>query len=122
LPAKFTTTCTLGPWGAEIDPRVKEMSERLSLSIFTIEADRNPIFAVQCRKHSEAEVILTDGALLAQMNLVRSGGKPLCDDFSVFRVRLARENERDLYFQNTSSLLSSNGLPAVLLVKLDSSS
>lgn len=98
------------------------MSETLSLSIFTIEADRNPVFAVQCRKYSEAEAILTDGVLLAQVSLAQSGGKPICDDFSIFRVRLARKNERTLYFQGDSSLLSSNGLLAVLLVKLDGSS
>ncbi len=95
------------------------MSETLSLSTFTIEADRNPVFAVQCKKHSEAEAILADGALLAQLNLVRSGGKPVCDDFSIFRVRLARENERILYFQGNSSLVSSDGLLAVLLVESD---
>jgi hypothetical protein len=98
------------------------MSETLSLSTFTIEADRNPVFAVQCKKHFEAEAILADGALLAQLNLVRSGGKPICDDFSIFRVRLARESERVLYFKGDSSLLSSTGLLAVLLVKLDGSS
>jgi hypothetical protein len=36
---------------------------------------------------------------------------------TIFRVRLARENERVLYFQGNPSLLSGNDLLAVLLVK-----
>jgi hypothetical protein len=60
-------------------------------SIFTIEVDRRPIFAVQFRKHSEAEALLTDQALLDQLRMVRSVGVPLVDDLSILRVRLARE-------------------------------
>jgi hypothetical protein len=95
------------------------MTERLSQSIFTIEADRTPVFAVQFRKHSEAAALLTDEALLDPVRMVRSAGVPLVDDLSILRVRLARENERGLYFENASSLLTSNGQLAVLLVKLD---
>ena len=36
------------------------MNDQLSLSIFTIEVDRKPIFAIQSRKHSEAEKVLAD--------------------------------------------------------------
>jgi hypothetical protein len=95
------------------------MTERLSQSIFTVEVDRNPVFAVQFRKHSEAEALLTDEALLDQLRMLRSAGVPLVDDLSILRVRLARENERGLYFENASSLLTSNGQLAVLLVRLD---
>lgn len=95
------------------------MSGGLSHSIFTIETDRNAVLAVQFRKHSDAEAILTDEALLNQMRLVRSGGKPLYDDFSILRIRLARENERALYYEGAASLLTSNGQLAVLLVELD---
>jgi hypothetical protein len=95
------------------------MTERLSQSIFTVEVDRNPVFAVQFRKHSEAEALLTDEALLDQLRMLRSAGVPLVDDLSILRVRLARENERGLYFENGSSLLTSNGQLAVLLVRLD---
>lgn len=95
------------------------MIERLSQSIFAIEVDRKPVFAVQFRKHSEAEALLTDEALLDQLRMARSAGAPLVDDLSILRVRLAREDERGLYFENASSLLTSNGQLAVLLVKLD---
>jgi hypothetical protein len=95
------------------------MTERLSQSIFTIEVDRKPVFAVQFRKHSEAEALLTDEALLDQLRMTRSAGVPLVDDLSILRVRLARDDERGLYFENASSLLTSNGQLAVLLIKLD---
>jgi hypothetical protein len=95
------------------------MTGRQSLSIFTIEVDRRPIFAVQFKKHSEAEALLTDEALLDQLRMVGSAGEPLLDNFSILRVRLARENEKTTYFENSSSLLTSNGQLAVLLVRLD---
>jgi hypothetical protein len=95
------------------------MTERLSQSIFTIEVDRKPVFAVQFKKHSEAEALLTDEALLNQLRMVRSAGAPLVDDLSILRVRLARENERGLYFEKASSILTSDGQLAVMLVGLD---
>jgi hypothetical protein len=95
------------------------MSDGLSLSVFTIEIDRKPVFAIQCRKHSEAEAVLADKTIKTQLSLLRSGGKPLCDDFSIFRVRLARADERALYNENAPSLLAENGELAVLLVELD---
>jgi hypothetical protein len=58
-------------------------------------------------------------ALLDQLRTTRSAGAPLVDDLSILRVRLAREDERGLYFENASSLLTSNGQLAVLLVGLD---
>jgi len=97
------------------------MNGKPSLSVFTIEVDRKPVFAIQCRKHSEAESILADESLRGQMRLVKSDGKPLCDDFSIFRVRLASQNEKALFYENAISLLVSNGQLAVLLVKLDDS-
>jgi hypothetical protein len=95
------------------------MSDGLSLSIFTIEIDRKPVFAIQCKKHSEAEAILTDRTIKNELSLLRSGGKPLCDKFSIFRVRLARADERVLYHQNPPSILAENGELVVLLVGLD---
>jgi hypothetical protein len=79
------------------------MSRQHSVSIFTIEVDRKPVFAVQSRKHSEAEAILGDEAIRGQLGLLKSGGRPLCDGFSIFRVRLARPDERALYYKNPRS-------------------
>jgi hypothetical protein len=95
------------------------MSEALSLSIFTIEVDRKATLALQCKWHSEAEALFSDEALKSQLRLLKSGGRPLCDDFSIFRIRLARKNERELYFQNAASLLTSSGHLAALLVSVD---
>jgi hypothetical protein len=56
---------------------------------------------------------------MSPLRMVRSVGVPLVDDFSILKVRLAREKERKLYFENAAaSLLTSNGQLAVLLVKL----
>jgi hypothetical protein len=95
------------------------MSDGPALSIFTIEVDRKPVFAIQSRKHSEAEAFQADENIRHQLSLLRSEGKPLCDQFSIFRVRLARADERALYHKNAPSLLSGNGELAVLLVELD---
>ena len=95
------------------------MSEAFSLSIFTIEVDRKPIFAVQCKWHSEAEAFYTDAALQNQLRLLKSDGHPLCDDFSIFRTRMARRDEREMFFKNAASLLTGNGQLAVLLIELD---
>jgi hypothetical protein len=95
------------------------MSNGPSLSVFTIEVDRKPVFAIQCRKHSEAEAVLADKTIRDQLRLLRSGGKPLCDDFSIFRVRIARADERAVYYKTAPALLSGDGGLAVLLVDLD---
>jgi hypothetical protein len=95
------------------------MNDGLSLSIFTVEVDRKPIVALQCKRHSEAETILADEYVRHQLSLLKSEGKPLYDDFSIFRVRMARPEERDLYYKNAASLLTSTGQLTVLLVNLD---
>ena len=62
----------------------------LSLSVFTVEIDRVPTLAIQGRKHSEAEAILSDETVREQLRRMTSGGNPLCDDYSIFRMRIAR--------------------------------
>jgi hypothetical protein len=54
-----------------------------------------------------------------QLRLLKSDGKPLSDRFSIFRVRLARQNEKALYHEKDFSLVASNGRLAVLLVRPD---
>jgi hypothetical protein len=70
------------------------MSDGLSLSILTIEVDRRPAVAFACRKQSEAEEICADERVRAKLRLMNSGGKPLCDDFTTLRLKLARAAER----------------------------
>jgi hypothetical protein len=96
-----------------------KMSAKLTLSIFTIEVDRNPVLAIQGRKHSEIEHLIADADIRSQLSLLKSAGKPLCDDYSIFRIRIARPAERQLYYDNTASLLTSDGQLAVLLAVLD---
>ncbi len=95
------------------------MSDRISLSTFTIEVDRKPILAIQGRKQSEAEELLTDEYVRNQLSLLKCGGKPLCDDFSIFCIRIARASEKELYHKNVGSLLTTKGHLAVLLVNID---
>jgi hypothetical protein len=91
----------------------------LSLSVFTVEIDRVPIYAIQGRKHSEAEAILADESVREQLRRMTSGGRALCDDYSIFRMRIARASERAQFFENAASILTNAGGLAVLLVTLD---
>ena len=64
------------------------MSDTLSFSIFTIEADRKPLLAFASpRKYQEAEAFCADERVRTKLTSVRSGGVPLCDDCSILRVR-----------------------------------
>jgi hypothetical protein len=95
------------------------MADELSQSIFTVEVDRVPIYAIRGKWQAEAEKILADEAVREQLRRLTSGGKPLCDDFSIFRMRIARPSERAQFFESKDTLLTSDGGLAVLLVELD---
>jgi hypothetical protein len=95
------------------------MSETLSLSIFTIEADRKPLLALAAKKHHEAENFCGDERVRAKLRSVRSGGVLLCDDFSILRVRLANADERARYYDQATSRSSMENLATVFLVDVD---
>jgi hypothetical protein len=95
------------------------MSETLSLSIFTIEADRKPVLAFASKKHHEAEAFRADERVLTKLKSVRSGGFPLCDDHSILHVRLASPDERARYHDRTKQRSSAEHRAAVFLVDLD---
>jgi hypothetical protein len=95
------------------------MSETLSLSIFTIEADRKPVLAFAAKKYQEVEAFCTDERVLTKLRSVRSGGVPLCNDYSILRVRLATSEERERYHARTKQRLSMEHLAAVFLVDVD---
>jgi hypothetical protein len=95
------------------------MTGELSLSVFTVEIDRVPIFAIRGKWQSQAEKVLADEGVREQLRRLTSGGKPLCDDFSIFRMRIARPDERQRFFENKDTLLTRDGGLAVLLVDLD---
>ena len=95
------------------------MSVKLSLSIFTIEADRKPVLAFAAKKYRDAEAFLIDKRVRTKLGSVQSGGVPLCDDYSILRLRLAHPDERTLYHEQTSSRSSVGNLAAVFLVDVD---
>jgi hypothetical protein len=97
----------------------EEMSEALSLSIFTIEADSKPLLAFAAKKHQEAVAFCADERVLAKLRSIRSSGVPLCDDKSILRVRLATSDERARYHDRTKNRPSMENLAAVFLVDVD---
>ena len=64
------------------------MSETLSLSIFTIEADSKPLLAFAAKKHQEAEAFCADERVLTKLRSVSSSGVPLNAQIDVRRRRL----------------------------------
>ena len=95
------------------------MSETLSLSIFTIEADSKPLLAFAVKKHQEAVAFCADERVLTKLRSVRSGGVPLCNDYSILRVRLANSEERARYHDRTKQRSSMETRAAVFLVDVD---
>jgi hypothetical protein len=95
------------------------MSETLSLSIFTIEADSKPLLAFTAKKHQEAVAFCADERVIAKLRSVRSSGAPLCDDHSILRVRLATSYERARYHEGTKNRPSTENGTAVFLVDVD---
>jgi hypothetical protein len=79
------------------------MSEPLSLSIFTIEADRKPILAFAAKKCEEAETFFRDEGLRTKFRLTISGGVSLCDGLTILRLRLANAAERALFREGMAS-------------------
>jgi hypothetical protein len=93
------------------------MSEPLSLSIFTIEADRKPIVVFAAKKHQDVEAFFGDERIRANLQAANSGGVPLMDERSILRVRLANAVERDHYHEKVKRSTEKPGL--VFLVDID---
>jgi hypothetical protein len=94
------------------------MSEPLSLSIFTIEADLKPVLAFAAKKYEEAEVFFRDERVRTKLRSASSGGVPLCDDYTILRIRLANADERAGYREKAEA--KSMGNPAaIFLVDVD---
>jgi hypothetical protein len=94
------------------------MSDRLSLSIFTIEVDGKPTLAFEAKRYSEAEAICGDEELRAKLSLLKSGGVPICGD-NALDVRLAHPDEAAFYRQAVGTSQSIDDLLLVYLVELD---
>jgi hypothetical protein len=80
------------------------MAEPLSLSIFTIEADRKPIMTFAAKRHQDAEAFFSDERVRAKLQSVTSGGASVLDDRWILRVRMANAGERAHYHERTAGL------------------
>jgi hypothetical protein len=94
------------------------MSDPLSLSIFTIEADRKPILAFAAEKYEEAETLFRDEGLRSKLRLTISGGVSLCDGLTILRLRLATAAERARFREGIASNVAGD-LDSVFLVDID---
>jgi hypothetical protein len=93
------------------------MSEPLSLSIFTIEADRKPVLAFAAKKHQDAEAFFKDERVRAKLQSARSGGVAVLDDPSILRIRLANAAERNRYREKVAERPEKPGV--VFLIEID---
>jgi hypothetical protein len=91
------------------------MSDRLSLSIFTIEVDGKPTLAFEAKSCSEAKAICEDEELRPKLSLLKSGDVPICADKALLDVRLARPDEAALYRQAARASQSTDNLMLVYL-------
>src|SRR5258708_25977149 len=95
------------------------MSDRLSLSIFTIEVDGKPTLAFEAKRYSEAEAICGGEGLRAKLSLLKSGGVPVCGDNALLEVRLAHPDEAAFNKQAAGASQSTAHLKLIFLVELD---
>lgn len=94
-------------------------NDSLSGSVFTIEVDRLPVLTFSTKLYSHAEELRSDPRIREKLKAVRSGGKPLCDDRAIMRVRLALTDEKQRYFDESAKLGGEKSLIIVYLVPLD---
>jgi hypothetical protein len=94
------------------------MSESLSLSIFTIEADRKPVFAFAAKKYEDAEAFFRDERVRTKLRSANSAGVPLCDDLTILRLRLANAGERARY-RDRATTRAPGDSATVFLVDID---
>jgi hypothetical protein len=92
------------------------MIEPLSLSIFTIEADRKPVMAFAAKKHTDAEAFSKDEMVRTKLRLAIAGGVALCDELTTLGVRLATPTERARYRER---IAAGGDFGTVFLVDID---
>jgi hypothetical protein len=95
------------------------MTDRLSISTFTIEVDGRPTLAFKARKYAEAEAICEDEGLRTRLSVLNSGQVPVCGDNATLVVRLAHPDEAVLYRQAAGASSSTDDVMLVYLVALD---
>jgi hypothetical protein len=95
------------------------MTDRLSISTFTIEVDGRPTLSFKAKKYAEAEAICEDKRLRDRLSQLNSGQIPLCGDDATLVVRLAHPDEAALYEKTASASPSTDDVMLVYLVALD---
>jgi hypothetical protein len=95
------------------------MSDRLSLSIFTIEVDGRATLAFEAKRYSDAEAICGDEGLRTKLSLLKSGDVPICGDNAPLKVRLARPDEAAVFKQAVGASQFNDDLMLVYLVEVD---
>jgi hypothetical protein len=100
--------------GAEGEKNVKD---RLSLSVFALEVDSKPVLTFEARLYLDAEAILADERLRTTLCAAKSGGAPVCDDYSILRLRLAHPDEAKRF--KVAASPPTDDLKLVYLVDLD---
>src|ERR1700684_410772 len=95
------------------------MSDRLSLSIFTMEVDGKPTLAFEAKRYSEAEAICGGEGLRAKLSLLKSGDVPICGGNALLDVRLAHPDEAAFYKQAVGAPQSTDDLMLVYFVEVD---
>jgi hypothetical protein len=88
----------------------------LSLTLFTIEADRKPLIVFAAKKHQHAEEFCKDDRLRTRLRLTTSNGVAVMDDRSILRVRIANATERARYRENEAE---PTDMAFVYLVEID---
>jgi hypothetical protein len=94
------------------------MSDRLSLSIFTIEVDGKATLAFEAKRYSDAEAICGDEGLRTKLSFLKSGDVPICGDNALLNVRLARPDEAAVFKQAVGASQSTDDLMLVYLVEV----
>ena len=95
------------------------MSDRLSLSIFTIEVDGKATLAFEAKRYSDAEAICGDEGLRTKLSSLKSGDTPICGDNALLNVRLARRDEAVVFKQAVGASQFNDDLMLVYLVEVD---
>jgi hypothetical protein len=76
---------------------LRTMEEPLSLTNFTVEADRRPLVVFAARLHEEAFAFFESAGFRDRLRMAKSDGKPLLDDLTILRLRLANASERERF-------------------------
>jgi hypothetical protein len=84
--------------------------ENFSLSIFTLEADGKPVLAIAAKTAVQADQFCSDVRVRA---VLREAS--LCEDHSILRIRMARNEERERFYTQREIGSAIGGLHAVYL-------